>query len=182
MIRRSGTLQPEVGPDDHFIGPADAGIVLVEYGDYQCLHCARAQAVIERLLARLDERIRFVFRHFPLTDVHPRAQMAAETAEAVAARGGNDAFWDLHRILFANQDALEVDDLLGYAEACGVDAAAVADDLSSGRWQARVRASLDSGLRSGVAGTPAFFVNGVRYDGSWADGDGFAAALLAHAL
>jgi protein-disulfide isomerase len=170
-------LNTPIGPDDHFLGPADAAVVLVEYGDYQCPHCGRAYRVIHDVLGRLGDDVRFVFRNFPLTAVHPDAQTAAEAAEAVAAHGGNDAFWDMHATLFENQDALEIDDLLGYAEACGVDPLAVADDLSTGRQRERVRADVESGTASGVTGTPAFFVNGVRYEGNWVDADAFAAAL-----
>ena len=174
-----GTLQPPVGPDDHFRGPADAPVVLVEYGDYQCPHCARAHDIVREVLARLGDRVRYVFRNLPLTDLHPDAGPAAEAAESVAAHGGNEAFWDMHDILYKNQDALEVDDLLGYAEAAGVDAMAVAHDLSSGRQRHRVRADYHSAMQSGVSGTPTFFINGVRYDGSWSDADAFAAALRA---
>ena len=173
------TLHPPVGPDDHYIGPADAPVVLVEYGDYQCPHCGRAHAIVQNVLDGLGDRVRFVFRNFPLTDVHPDAGRAAEAAESVAQHGGNEAFWDMHDILFRNQDALGTDDLLGYAEAVGVDAMAVADDLSSGRQRPRVRSDIDSGMRSGVTGTPAFFINGVHYRGSWTDPEAFAAALRA---
>jgi protein-disulfide isomerase len=174
-----GTLQPPVGPHDHFLGPVEAPVVLVEYGDYQCPHCARAHDIVQDVLGRLGDRVRYVFRNFPLTDVHPDAGPAAEAAESVAAHGGDEAFWDMHDILFANQDALDVDDLLGYAEAVGVDAMAVADDLSSGRQRHRLRADFDGAMRSGVTGTPTFFINGVRYQGNWTDADALVAALRA---
>jgi protein-disulfide isomerase len=176
-----GKLDPPIGPEDHYIGPGDAPVVLVEYGDYQCPHCAHAHAVLQEVLGRLGDTVRFVYRNFPLTDSHPDAQAAAEAAEAVAAHGGNDAFWDMHHILFENQDALDVDDLLGYAAASGVDPAAVAEDLSSGARRARVEADARSAERSGVRGTPTFFVNGTRFDGKWADAAAFAAALEAQA-
>ena len=174
---REGILHPPVGPDDHFIGPADAPVILVEYGDYQCAHCARAHTAVREVIDRLGDRLRYVFRNFPITDLHPDAGAAAEAAESVAVHGGNDAFWDMHAILFENQDALDIDDLLGYAEAAGVDVAAVADDLSSGRRRHRVRADYESAMRSGASGTPTFFVNGIHYRGSWTDPDAFAAAL-----
>lgn len=172
-----GHLDPPIGPDDHYLGPADAPVVLVEYGDYQCPHCGRAHVVLQEVLARLGPRVRFVFRNFPLTDVHADAQVAAEAAESVAAHGGNEAFWDVHDMLFENQDALEIDDLLGYAEAAGVDVEAVAEDLSSGAQRERVRRDVESGFGSGVGGTPAFFVNGAPFAGAWEDADRFAAAL-----
>jgi protein-disulfide isomerase len=128
-------------------------------------------------VAELGDTVKFVFRHFPLTDIHSNAGRAAEAAESVAAHGGNDAFWDMHDMLFANQDALEVDDLLGYAEAAGVDVHAVADDLSRGTFRPQVRAQFESGLASGVTGTPAFFVNGRHYTGDWTDLDAFVATL-----
>lgn len=178
---RDGILSAPVGPDDHFQGPGDAPVMLVEYGDYECPHCGRAHAVLEAVLAELGDEVRFVFRHFPHAEVHPNAASAAEAAESVAAHGGNGAFWDLHDMLFENQDALEETDLLGYAEAAGVDPVAVADDMSSGAMRARVRADVASGVRSGVDGTPAFFVNGRRFDGNWSDPAAFAAVLRAAA-
>lgn len=170
-------LNPTVGPDDHYLGPADAAVVLVEYGDYECPHCGRAHAILQEVLGRLRDRVRYVFRNFPMSDVHPDADTAAEAAESVASRGGNGAFWDMHDMLFENQDALSIDDLLGYADAAGVDAGAVAGDLSTGARRARVQADVASGMRSGVDGTPAFFVNGSRFTGDWTDATAFAAAL-----
>lgn len=151
--------------------------MLIEYGDYTCPDCARAQPVVEAVLDSLGERVRFAYRHFPHTDVNADAGRAAEAAESVAAHGGEEAFWDMHAMLFANRDALNVDDLLGYAEAAGVDVAAVADDLSSGAMRMRVHADFESGARSGVNDTPAFYVNGVCYEDDWADFDTFMAAL-----
>jgi protein-disulfide isomerase len=175
------TLGPPPGPEDHYLGPADAPAVLVEYGDYECPHCAAAHAVIRQVLEEAGDEVRFIFRHFPLVEIHPAAQAAAETAESGAAHRGNDAFWDLHDILFANQDALDADDLLGYAESIGVDSAAVADDLSTGAMSARVRDDFEGGLRSGVTGTPTFFLNGRRFDGDWRDPDVLGAAVRAAA-
>lgn len=171
------TQLPPVGPDDHYLGPVDAPVILLEYGDYECPHCGRAQAILQTVLERLGDRVRYVYRHFPLVDIHPEAMFAAEAAESVAAHGGEEAFWDMHQMLFANQDALEVDDLLAYAEAAGVERQAIADDLSRRAERRRVRVDIDGGLRSGVSGTPTFFINGRRYDGNWTDPDEFAAAL-----
>jgi len=175
----TGILRVPVGPDDHYAGPADARVVLVEYGDYECPHCARAHAALQVVLPDLGDDVRFIFRNFPLTEVHPHAQPAAEAAESVAAHGGNDAFWEMHDLLFENQDALDPDDLLEYASAAGVDQTVVADDLSKGVMTARVRADFKGGVRSGVNGTPTFFVNGHRFDGNWADAAAFATALRA---
>jgi protein-disulfide isomerase len=179
MIR--DVLETPPGPDDHYLGPADAPVVLVQYGDFECPHCARAHAAVRTALAELGEEVRFIFRSFPLIEKHSHAQAAAEAAESVAAHGGNDAYWDMHDILFANQDALEPDDLLSYAESLGVDHTAVANDLSTGVMAARVREDLDGGLRSGVNGTPAFFVNGRRFTGDWSNPAVFSAALRAAA-
>ena len=172
-----GLLNPPAGPEDHYLGPADAPVTLVEYGDYQCPHCRRAHHIIQAVLSELGDDVRFIFRNFPLTEIHPDAQAAAEAAESVAAHGGNDAFWAVHDVLYANQDALELDALLEYAAAAGVDSNAVADDLASGAMRERVRKDFRSGARSGVNGTPTFFLNGRRFDGSWNDPYLFAAAL-----
>jgi protein-disulfide isomerase len=179
-----GILTPAIGPEDHFLGAADAPVTLVEYGDYECGHCGRAHAVLQEVLAELGDEVRFVFRNFPLSEAHPHAERAAEAAESVAVRGGNDAFWAMHDLLYENQDALEEDDLLGYVAAAGADPNAVADDLATGAASARVRADFKSGVRSGVNGTPTFFVNGRRFDGNWSDPAAFAAALhsAAHAV
>jgi protein-disulfide isomerase len=166
-----------VVPDDHVRGPAHAPVTLVEYGDYQCDACGRAYRVLDAVLAELGSSVRFVFRNFPLIDAHSEAQMAAEAAESVAAHAGDEAFWTMHDMLYENQDALEIDDLLGYAEASGADPEEVADDLASGAMRARVRADYRSGVRAGVRGTPTFFVNGRRFTGDWTDADAFIAFL-----
>jgi protein-disulfide isomerase len=171
------SLTPPLGPEDHVTGLPDAPVTLVQYGDYQCPHCRLAYAVLHEVLLELGDSVRFAFRHFPITDSHPYAMMAAEAAESVAALGGELAFWEMHAILFENQDALQIDDLLGYAAAIGVDAEDVADDLAHGTRRKRVRADADSGLRSGVTGTPTFFINGRRFHGDWSDADALTAAL-----
>lgn len=176
-----GMLTAPLGPEDHYEGPAEAPVVLVEYGDYECPDCGRAHEVVQAVLAELGDEVRFVFRNFPLAQAHPQAEIAAAAAESVARHGGNDAFWAMHDLLFANQDALEELDLLSYAEAAGVDPVAVANDLSDGSMRARVRADFRGGVRSGVNGTPTFFVNGRRFDGNWSDPSAFADALRAAA-
>jgi protein-disulfide isomerase len=149
---------------DHIRGPVAAPVTLVEYGDYECPYCAAAHAVVNAVHAQLGTSLRFVFRHFPLTTVHPHAAEAAEAAEAVGAQG---KFWPMHDTLYANQPRLEAPFLLAYAEAIGVHTPRVAADLAEHVHAARVREDFMSGVRSGVNGTPSFFINGVRYDGSW---------------
>ena len=158
-----------VSADDHVRGPADAPITLVEYGDYECPQCRLAHVVLQQVFEEVDDHVRFVFRNFPIAEVHPHACAAAEAAESVAARGGAEAFWRMHDLLFENQDALQHDDLIEYAAAAGVDPSAVADDLASAAERERVQRDVTSGTRSGVRGTPTFFVNGLRFEGDWTD-------------
>jgi protein-disulfide isomerase len=172
-----GTLMPPVGPGDHAYGPADAPVTLVEYGDYECPHCGRAYRVLQHVLQELGDDVRFVFRNFPLTEAHPHAEAAAEAAESVAAHGGEEAFWAMHDLIYENQDALQADDLIEYAQAADVNPVDVAEDLASEAMRERVRQDFRSGVRSGVNGTPTFFVNGRRLDGDWSDPEGFASAL-----
>ena len=170
-----------VGTRDHAQGAADAPVTLVEYGDYECPHCGRAHPVVKALQRTLGKSLRFVFRNFPLKEAHPHAEHAAEAAESAGARGGEEKFWGMHDLLFENQGALEDSDLLEYAAALGIDPDGVAQDLADGVHAARVRADFRGGVRSGVNGTPTFFVNGRRYDGDWSDPAAFAAALRAFA-
>ena len=128
-------------------------------------------------MGEFDGEVQFIFRNFPLAEVHPNAQVAAEAAESVATHAGNETFWAMHDMLFENQDALETDALLEYATAVGADPKAVAEDFSSGAMTERVRKDFRSGVRSGVNGTPTFFVNGRRFDGNWGDPVAFTAAL-----
>ena len=172
-----GILNPPVGPGDHALGPSDAPVTLVEYGDYECPHCGRAHVVLQTVLGGLGDDVRFVFRNFPLAEIHPHAQPVAEAAESVAAHSGNEAFWAMHDTLYENQDALDTGDLLEYAAAAGADPNTMAADLSSGAMTDRVRKDFRSGIRSGVNGTPTFFVNGQRFNGDWSDPVAFAAAL-----
>jgi protein-disulfide isomerase len=159
-----------IGRDDHAAGPADARITLVEYGDYECPYCGMAYPVVREIQRALGDDLRFVFRNFPLAQAHPHAEHAAEAAEAAAAQG---KFWEMHDMLYEHQDALEDDDLVGYARALGLDADRVARELATGAHEERVRRDFREGVRSGVNGTPTFFVNGVRYDGDWRDAESF---------
>ena len=153
-----------VGPRDHAKGPADAPVTLVEYGDYECPHCGRAHPIVRSVQHALGDRLRFVFRNFPISEAHPHAESAAEAAEAAGAQG---KFWEMHDELFDNQGALELPDLITYATRVGADAEDVAAALKTRLHAARVREDFMSGVRSGVNGTPTFFLNGTRYDGEW---------------
>jgi Na+/H+ antiporter NhaA len=148
---------------DHIRGPANADVTLVEYGDFECPYCGRAEPVIRELLADFGD-LRYVWRHLPLNDVHPRAQLAAEASEAAAAQG---AFWTMHDLLIEHQDELAPKDLIRYAEQLGLDADTFAEDLRSRRWSERVAADVESADVSVVAGTPSFFVNGQRQAGTY---------------
>jgi len=181
MTAVQGRLRPEVGADDHVLGPADAPVTLVEYGDFQCPHCARAHRVLPRVLKRLGSRVRFVFRHFPLAESHPDAVHAAEASESVATQAGEEAFWRMHDLMYDHQrdsdDSLDDAHLVRYAEQAGADPATVALDLAGDNYESKVKSSFMSGVRSGVNGTPTFFVNGVRFEGDWTNADAFTAAL-----
>jgi protein-disulfide isomerase len=166
-------LEPPVSDRDHAQGSAQAGLTLVEYGDYECPHCARAHPIVRAVQQRLGKRLRFVFRNFPLSTAHPHAAAAAEAAEGAAAQG---KFWEMHDLLFENQHALEPEDLLAYASRLGLDARRLGAELASGAHRPRVQEDFMSGVRSGVNGTPTFFINGRRFDGSW-DEEGLLDAL-----
>jgi len=155
-------LTPPVGTGDHAQGPADAPVTLVEYGDYECPHCGRAYPMVKAIQRSLGNDLRFVFRNFPLAKSHEHAEHAAEMAEAAGHEG---KFWPMHDLLFEHQDALEDGDLVGYAASLGIDPAWAAGALAQGVFTERVREDFASGVKSGVNGTPTFFINGARYDG-----------------
>jgi protein-disulfide isomerase len=167
--------------DEHLIEASDARVTLVEYGDFECPYCARAYLVVQVVLDELGDALNYVFRNFPLTAVHAHAMTAAEAAESVAEHAGESAYWLMHGILFQNQDALEIDDLLAYADAIGAPIDRVASDLSSRAMRSRVERDMRRGRKEGAAGTPAFFVNGRAFTGDWMDADAFIAALRAAA-
>ncbi|HEX3539906.1 MAG TPA: DsbA family protein [Acidimicrobiales bacterium] len=152
-----------VSPErDHLRGPADAPVTLLEYGDYQCPFCGAAVPAIEAVREEMGSELRFAFRHFPLVGVHPYASIAAEAAEASGAQG---SFWDMHDLLFADQQHLAPPDLVARAAALGLDVGAFQVDLVEHRHAPRVQEDFLSGVHSGVAGTPTFFINGIRYTG-----------------
>jgi protein-disulfide isomerase len=159
------TLTPPVGERDHAQGPADAPVTLVEYGDYECPYCGAAFPIVRALQCRLGDRLRVVFRHFPLTQVHPHALSAAEAAEAAGAQG---RFWAMHDLLFEHQRALDDRRLAGYAADLGLDGDRFAREMGEHVHAGRVREDVLSGARSGVNGTPTFFVNGARHDDDYA--------------
>jgi Na+/H+ antiporter NhaA len=148
---------------DHVRGPEKALVTVVEYGDFECPYCGQAEPAVRELL-RDHGDVRYVWRHLPLTDVHPHAQMAAEAAEAAAAQG---AFWEMHDLMFGHQDALTMRDLLGYADSLGLDTSRFLSDLRGQAGAERVRQDTDSADLSGVSGTPTFFVNGQRHYGAY---------------
>ena len=160
--RRDARLRSPVGERDHVQGPASAPVTLVEYGDYECPYCRAAVPIVRELQTLLGDQLRYVFRHFPLTGSHPHAQHAAEAAEAAAAQG---QFFEMHAALFEHQEALEDDDLVGYAAELGLDTTQIRRELGAHSHRDRVRADFESGVRSGVRGTPTFYLDDVRYDG-----------------
>jgi len=160
----SSKLTPPLGERDHRQGPIDAPVTFVEFGDYQCPHCRQAQSVVRDLRERLGDRVCYVFRHFPISTSHPNAQHAAEAAEAAAAQG---KFWEMHDHLYEHQDTLDDQHLVQYAAEVGLDTERFERELSEHVYEDRVREDFVSGVRSGVNGTPSFYINGVRYDGPW---------------
>jgi protein-disulfide isomerase len=161
---RVSHLALPVGKRDHVRGTSDGAITLVEYGDYECPHCGRAYPAVKAIQQQLGDKLRFVFRNFPLTELHPHAELAAETAEAAATQG---KFWEMHGALFEHQRALELEHIVGYATQLGLDAKQIVHDLERRVHLARVEEDFMSGARSGVHGTPTFFINGVRFEGDW---------------
>ena len=156
------SLAIPVGKDDHVLGPVDAPVTLVEYGDYQCPACAAAHPMVKVILKRLGAKLRFVFRNMPLSEIHPYAELAAEAAEAAAAQG---KFWEMHDALYEHQDEFGPDLVATLAKRLRLDTSRFEDDLVSGRFRDHVKRDFMGGVRSGVNGTPTFFVDGMRYDG-----------------
>jgi protein-disulfide isomerase len=166
-------LKVPVTSRDHILGADDAAVTLVEYGDYQCPYCAAAQTVVASLRRDFSDRLRFVYRHFPLAEVHPYAEPAAETAEFAGEHG---RFWQMHDGLFANRDQLGPALFLALAGELGLSKLALRDALVERTYAPRVQEDFIGGVRSGVNGTPSFFINGLRHDG------GFDLATLGAAI
>jgi protein-disulfide isomerase len=163
-----------IRPTDHVRGPEDAPYTLVEYGDYECPDCGRLYVILRDLQQDIASRLRIVFRHYPLSGVHPHAQQAAEAAQAAGAQG---KFWEMHTLLFERQQALRTKDLIRYAEELTLDVERFRDELKKETYSERVRADFLAGVQNGVYGTPGLFLNGVRYDGEW-DGDSLRRLLV----
>jgi protein-disulfide isomerase len=162
------TLKPPVGPRDHVQGKPGARIELVEYGDYECPYCGQAYHSVKAVQEALGDELCFVFRNFPLSQVHPHALLAAQAAEAA---GLQDRFWEMHDVLFEHQDKLGKVHLFRHASLLGLDPDRFARDFESQEVASKIKADFLSGARSGVNGTPTFFINGERYGGSWAPED-----------
>ena len=163
-IPTAAKLVLPVSERDHLIGPEKAVVTLVEYGDYECPYCGQAYPVVDQLLDMYRDVLRLAYRHFPLTTVHPHAQRAAEAAEAAGAQG---QFWEMHSMLYENQDALDEESLLEYAGDLGLSVEQFASELAEHRHAPKIQEDVASGIRSGVNGTPTFFINGLRHDGSF---------------
>jgi protein-disulfide isomerase len=158
------SLETPLSAQDHVAGPAGAPLELVMYGDFQCPFCNAAQPILRRVRDRLEGRLRFAFRHFPQTEIHPDAQRAAEASEAAAAQG---AFWPMHDALYAARGVLGLSAVLAAAGSVGLDVERVRAELAGGVHTARVEEDVRSGRAAGVSGTPTFFVNGVRHLGGY---------------
>ncbi|MEP7247076.1 MAG: DsbA family protein [Gammaproteobacteria bacterium] len=157
-------LAQPVVPTDHAIGPDHAPVTIVEYGDFECPNCKQAAPAVKLLLQRFEQRVRFVYRHFPLEEAHPHAMMAAQASECAGAQG---KFWEMYELLFAHQDHLKAKQIHGYAEQVGLDMARYTAEMDDQVYLQRVREHIDSGKRSGVRGTPGFYVNGIVQDVSF---------------
>ena len=162
----SSHLKPTVNEKDHVDGPADAAIELVEYGDYQCPHCGAAYPVIKKIQETFGKQIRFVYRNFPLTEIHPAAMPAAIAAEAAGLQG---KYWEMHDVIFENQQHLTTEGIFKLAQQIGLDPEQFKMDIQREDLQAHVEYDFESGVRSGVNGTPSFFINGQKFDGGAED-------------
>lgn len=158
------TLKVLVSAEDHAQGPENAEVTLVEYGDYECPHCGRAYPIVKEVQKHFGKRVRLVFRNFPLSEMHPHAEASAETAEFAASHG---KFWEMHDLLFENQERLGNELFLELGERLALSTKALAEALENGTFEPRVRADFRGGVRSGVNGTPTFFINGHRHDDSF---------------
>ena len=156
------SLKLPVTHEDHIQGSETAPVSLVEYGDYECPHCAHAYSVIKRVQKHFGKKLSFVYRNFPLNQIHPQAESAAETAEFAGAQG---KFWAMHDRLFENQERLGEELYSELAEELSLSSTELLQALEEGKYTSRVRADFSGGVRSGVNGTPTFFINGIRHDG-----------------
>lgn len=155
-------LSKPVDASDHILGAENAPVTLIEYGDFQCPHCGAAYPVVQEVVRQMEDQIRFVYRHFPISEQHEYAQIAAEAAESAAQQG---KFWQMHNQIFSNQELLNVEHLYEFAKAIGLDPVRFDQDLQQHTYREKVRADFMSGVRSGVSGTPSFFINEQPYEG-----------------
>jgi protein-disulfide isomerase len=161
-------LKPTVNSNDHIQGADTALLELVEYGDYQCPHCGHAYPIIKKVQRELGADLKFIFRNFPLSEIHPDAFNAAVTTEAAALQG---KYWEMHDIIFENQRALSIESLFSYAAKIGLDLERFKEDIQKTDIVSKVEQDFESGIRSGVNGTPSFFIGGKKYNGSWEAAD-----------
>ncbi len=157
-------LKPSVSNKDHVQGNANAAIELVEFGDYECPHCGRAYPIIKRIQQKMGDKLKFVFRNFPLAEIHPHATHAAIAAEAAAMQ---NKFWEMHDAIYENQGRMQDADLINHAQKAGLDVKQFEEDFDKESIQQKVEDDFESGVRSGVNGTPSFFINGEKYEDSW---------------
>jgi protein-disulfide isomerase len=157
-------LTPPVNDKDHVSGPQNALVELVEYGDYQCPHCGAAHPVVKAIMKAYGKDLKFVFRNFPLSEAHPYAEAAALAAEAA---GKQKKFWEMHDMIYEHQNILDGRALLEFASALGLDMKKFEKDITDSRIAEKVSSDFESGMRSGVNGTPSFFINGLKYNGSY---------------
>jgi protein-disulfide isomerase len=169
----SKQLVPPVSERDHIQGDPHAAVTLVEYGDFECPACGAAYPVIKQVQQRMGDRLRFVFRNYPL-EQHPHAEHAAEAAEAAGAQG---KYWQMHDYLFEHQDALSDRELVDDARAIGLDTSRFVSDLEQGTYTGQVEEDIESGDQSGIQATPTFFINGQFYDGPYNDAQALLAAI-----
>ena len=158
------SLRPSVTDKDHVRGKKNAPIELVEYGDYECPYCREAYYYVKELQKVLGDELKLIFRNFPIYNVHPHALHAATAAEAAGDYG---KFWEMHDMLYENQNHLKDEDLIGYAREIGLDSQTFESHFSDSKYAGKIDGDIESGLRSGVSGTPSFFINGLKYHGDY---------------
>jgi len=160
-------LTPAVNSHDHIYGNLQAPIELVEYGDYECPYCGAAYPIIKDIQQKLGQQLKFAFRNFPLSKIHPHAFSAAVATEAAGLQG---KFWEMHDVVFENQKTLEKENIIRLAETVGLLPERFEIDLQQKALAEKVEKDFESGLRSGVNKTPSFFINGEKYEGAWGEG------------
>ena len=153
-----------VSINDHVQGNSNSSLELVEYGDYECPYCGKAHPIVKSIQQKLGPDLKFVFRNFPLSKIHPHAFSAAVATEAAAKQ---DKFWEMHDIIYENQRTLSIENIIQFARTIGLDLDRFQNDMQQKELADKVSKDFESGMRSGVNGTPTFFINGKRYDGDW---------------